>query len=105
MVHEVAGRTHSRPAPRAGVPDPRRWRALALLAVAQFMVILDISVVNVALPDIGAALGLEREGLTWVITAYTLCFGGLMIFGGRSADILGSRRTFLAGLAVFTAAS
>lgn len=109
MVHDVAGQAHPGTpvthAAAAAEPDPRRWRALALLAVAQFMVILDISVVNVALPDIGAALGLEREGLTWVITAYTLCFGGLMIFGGRSADLLGSRRTFLAGLAVFTAAS
>jgi EmrB/QacA subfamily drug resistance transporter len=105
MAHEVAGRAQPSAAPTAATPDPRRWRALALLAVAQFMVILDISVVNVALPDIGVALGLGREGLTWVITAYTLCFGGLMIFGGRAADLLGSRRTFLAGLAVFTAAS
>jgi EmrB/QacA subfamily drug resistance transporter len=100
MVHVTA-------APEAPdrAADPRRWRALVLLCLAQFMVILDVSVVNVALPDIGAELGLGRQGLTWVLTAYTLCFGGLMIFGGRLADILGSRRTFLAGLVAFTAAS
>src|SRR4051812_11203900 len=86
-------------------PDPRRWRALVLLCLAQFMVVLDVSVVNVALPVIGVQLGLGRQGLTWVLTAYTLCFGGLMILGGRLADVLGSRRTFLAGLVLFTAAS
>src|SRR6266508_4152284 len=69
------------------------------------MVILDITVVNVALPSIGADLSLDRAALTWVVTAYTLCFGGLMLLGGRLADLLGRRRTFLAGLVVFTAAS
>jgi EmrB/QacA subfamily drug resistance transporter len=86
-------------------PDPRRWRALVLLCLAQFMVILDVTVVNVALPAIGADLGLDRAALTWVVTAYTLCFGGLMLLGGRLADLLGRRRIFLAGLAVFTVAS
>jgi EmrB/QacA subfamily drug resistance transporter len=86
-------------------PDPRRWQALILLSLAQFMVILDITVVNVALPTIGAALSLDRAALTWVVTIYTLCFGGLLLLGGRLADLLGRRRTFLTGLGVFTAAS
>jgi MFS family permease len=86
-------------------PDPRRWQALILLSVAQFMVILDITVVNVALPSIGADLSLDRAALTWVVTTYTLFFGGLMLLGGRLADLLGRRRTFLTGLGVFTAAS
>ncbi|MGW4204133.1 MFS transporter [Streptomyces sp. NPDC004726] len=85
--------------------DPRRWAALALICVAQFMLVLDVTVVNVALPDMAADLDLDRATLTWVVTAYTLCFGGLMLLGGRLADALGARRTLLAGLAVFTAAS
>jgi EmrB/QacA subfamily drug resistance transporter len=91
--------------PAATAPDPRRWRALVLLCLAQFMVILDVTVVNIALPAIGADLALDRAELTWVVTAYTLCFGGLMLLGGRLADLLGRRRTFLAGLTVFTLAS
>lgn len=87
------------------VADPRRWGALALICLAQFMLILDVTVVNVALPDMAADLDLGRETLTWSVTAYTLCFGGLMLLGGRLADVLGARRTLLAGLAVFTAAS
>jgi EmrB/QacA subfamily drug resistance transporter len=83
----------------------RRWWALALLCVAQFMLILDLTVVNVALPDIASGLGLGRVALTWVVTAYTLAFGGLMLFGGRLADLLGARRVLLTGLALFTAAS
>jgi EmrB/QacA subfamily drug resistance transporter len=78
---------------------------LVLLCAAQFMVILDITVVNVALPLIGADLGIATGDLQWLITAYTLTFGGLLLVGGRAADLLGARRTFLAGLAVFTLAS
>jgi EmrB/QacA subfamily drug resistance transporter len=85
--------------------DPRRWAALALLCVAQFMLILDVTVVNVALPDIAADLSLGRTSLTWVVASYTLCFGGLMLLGGRLADALGARRTLAAGLVVFTCAS
>jgi EmrB/QacA subfamily drug resistance transporter len=85
--------------------DTRPWRALVLLCLAQFMVILDVTVVNVALPSMAGDLRLDRTALTWVVTAYTLCFGGLMMLGGRLADLLGRRRTFLAGLLVFTAAS
>jgi EmrB/QacA subfamily drug resistance transporter len=92
--------------PPGGPPaDPRRWAALALLCVAQFMLILDVTVVNVALPDIAADLHLGRATLTWVVAAYTLCFGGLMLLGGRLADVLGARRTLMAGLTLFTAAS
>jgi EmrB/QacA subfamily drug resistance transporter len=100
--------SHAAPAPpdhRHDLPDPRRWQALVLLCLAQFMVILDITVVNVALPAIGTDLSLGRAALTWVVTAYTLCFGGLMLLGGRLADLLGRRRVFLAGLATFTLAS
>lgn len=90
---------------KAPPADPRRWRILGLLAVAQFMLILDVTVVAIALPHIGDDLGLTRETLTWVVSAYTLMFGGLMLLGGRAADLLGSRKVVLAGLLVFTAAS
>jgi EmrB/QacA subfamily drug resistance transporter len=86
-------------------PPPHRRLLLALLCVAQFMLILDVTVVNVALPDMAADLHLGREALTWVVTSYTLCFGGLMLLGGRLADVLGAHRTVLAGLALFTSAS
>ena len=102
-----AAHQHARNAPGyAGTPPgARQWTALILLCFAQFMLIVDITVVQVALPSIGEALGLSRESLTWVVTAYTLFFGGLMVFGGRLADALGARRTLLAGLALFTLAS
>ncbi len=83
----------------------RRWWVLVLLCLAQFMVILDVTVVNVSLPVIGDELALSRAAATWVITGYTLCFGGLMLLGGRLADVFGRRRTFLLGLTVFTVAS
>jgi EmrB/QacA subfamily drug resistance transporter len=88
-----------------GALGRRRWAALALLCLAQFMLILDITAVNVALPGIGAGLHLGREALTWTVTAYTLCFGSLMILGGRLADAFGARRMMLTGLVVFIAAS
>lgn len=91
-------------------PDRRRtagsrWVALALLASAQLMLVLDLTVVNVALPDIGVALQLQRSELPWVMTIYTLFFGGLMLLGGRLADLFGARRLTLIGLALFTASS
>lgn len=94
--------------PGAGAaPAPSRSAqvALVLLAVAQLMLILDVTVVNVALPDIGVALRLTRGELPWVMTAYTICFGGLMLLGGRIADRYGARRITMAGLVVFTGAS
>ncbi|GAB3826155.1 MFS transporter [Kribbella italica] len=87
------------------IADPRRWRLLAVLGVAQFMLILDVTVVAIALPHIGTDLGLARDTLTWVVSAYTLMFGGLMLLGGRAADLFGARRVVLTGLLVFTVAS
>ena len=84
--------------------ENRSWAPLALVVVAQFMVVLDIAIVNVALPSIGAALGFAG-GLQWVVTAYVLASGGLLLVGGRAADRFGRRRMFLAGLGLFTAAS
>jgi EmrB/QacA subfamily drug resistance transporter len=93
------------PAAAAPAADQRRWWLLALLGLAQFMLIIDVTVVNVALPSIGEDLGLDRAGLTWTVTAYTLIFGSLLLLGGRLADAFGRRRTFLTGLGLFTAAS
>jgi EmrB/QacA subfamily drug resistance transporter len=83
----------------------RKWLALALLSVVQFMVVLDIAIVNVALPSIQVDLGFSQENLQWVISAYALVFGGFLLLGGRAADLLGRRRIFLAGIVVFTVAS
>jgi EmrB/QacA subfamily drug resistance transporter len=83
----------------------RRWSALALIVTAQFMVILDVAIVNVALPSIKSDLGFSQTGLQWVITAYAILFGGTLLLGGRLADLLGRRRMFIAGLALFAAAS
>jgi EmrB/QacA subfamily drug resistance transporter len=85
--------------------DRRKWLALALLSVVQFMVVLDIAIVNVALPSIQVDLGFSQENLQWVISAYALVFGGFLLLGGRAADLLGRRRIFLGGLIVFTLAS
>ena len=83
----------------------RRWSALALIVTAQFMVILDVAIVNVALPSIKTDLGFSATGLQWVITAYAILFGGTLLLGGRLADLLGRRRMFVAGLALFAASS
>jgi EmrB/QacA subfamily drug resistance transporter len=83
----------------------RRWSALALIVTAQFMVILDVAIVNVALPSIKSDLGFSQTGLQWVITAYAIIFGGTLLLGGRLADLLGRRRMFVAGLALFAASS
>jgi EmrB/QacA subfamily drug resistance transporter len=85
--------------------DQRKWLALALLSVVQFMVVLDIAIVNVALPSIKVDLGFSQENLQWVISAYALVFGGFLLLGGRAADLLGRRRIFLGGVVVFTIAS
>jgi EmrB/QacA subfamily drug resistance transporter len=83
----------------------KRWRAFALLAVAYFMTIIDLTIVNVSLPTIGRALHFSQTNLQWVVTAYALTFGGFLLLGGRAADLLGRRRILMLGLAVFTAAS
>jgi EmrB/QacA subfamily drug resistance transporter len=85
-------------------PD-RKWLALALLCTVQFMVVLDIAIVNVALPSIQVDLGFSQQNLQWVISAYALFFGGFLLLGGRAADLLGRRRVFVAGIVVFTIAS
>jgi EmrB/QacA subfamily drug resistance transporter len=85
--------------------ERRKWFALALLSVVQFMVVLDLAIVNVALPSIQVDLGFSQEDLQWVISAYALVFGGFLLLGGRAADLLGRRRLFLTGILVFTIAS
>lgn len=86
-------------------PDPNRWRALIVIAIAQLMVVLDASIVNIALPSIQADLGMTDANRQWVVTAYTLAFGGLLLLGGRIADYQGRKRMFIIGLIGFAAAS
>src|SRR5919112_6321600 len=86
-------------------PDINRWRAFALLAVAFFMTVVDLTIVNVALPAIGRDLHFSQTNLQWVVTAYALTFGGFLFLGGRAADLVGRRRILMLGLALFTAAS
>src|SRR5436305_12829782 len=83
----------------------RRWRAFALLVVAYFMTIVDLTIVNVALPTIGLKLHFAQSDLQWLVTAYGLTFGGFLLLGGRAADLLGRRRLLMVGLAIFSAAS
>src|SRR6058998_967143 len=85
--------------------NERRWSALALVVTAQFMVILDVAIVNVALPSIKTDLHFSSTNLQWVITAYAILFGGALLLGGRMADLLGRRRMFMAGLTLFTVSS
>ena len=89
----------------AAAGEVRRWRAFSLLAVAYFMTAVDLTIVNVALPTIGRRLHFAETDLQWVVTAYALTFGGFLLLGGRAADLLGRRRMFMAGLALFSAAS
>ena len=84
---------------------PRRWLALAIIAVAQLMVVLDATIVNIALPQAQAALGITDADRQWVVTAYTLTFGGLLLLGGRIADYWGRKRTFVVGIVGFALAS
>src|SRR4051794_25946289 len=96
---------HHRRSSNASPSGHLRWPLLLLLSVAQLMVILDISAVNVALPDLAADLGIDRADIGWTITSYSLIFGSLLLLGGRAADLVGRRRVFLTGLAVFTVSS
>jgi MFS family permease len=98
----VADRAALAPSPDL---DPRRWWALALLCGAFFMVVLDASIVIVALPSIEADLGFSEQGLQWVVSAYAVTFAGLLLLGGRAADLLGRRRVLMVGVVCFTAAS
>ena len=90
---------------QATTPDPRRWKALWIIAVAQFLVIMDTSIIGVALPDIQRALGFSPADLSWVFNAYVVAFGGLLLLGGKLSDVFGARRLFLLGFAVLTGAS
>src|ERR687898_1059596 len=86
-------------------PQDKKWLALALLAMAQFLVVLDASIVNVALPSIGTDLEFSQSDLSWVVNSYTLFFGGFLLLGGRMADLLGRRRLFMGGIVLFAVAS
>ena len=86
-------------------PTIHRWRAFSVLAVSYFMTIIDLTIVNVALPTIGGKLHFDASNLSWIVTAYGITFGGLLLLAGRAADLLGRRRVFMIGLALFTAAS
>jgi EmrB/QacA subfamily drug resistance transporter len=86
-------------------PDPRRWHALALVCVAFFMVVLDVAIVNVALPSIQTDLEISDDTLQWIVTAYSLAFGGFLLLGGRAADLFGRRRVFMIGMTLFTGGS
>lgn len=97
--------TETASAPAREAHHPLRWPILGLLGLAQLMLILDITVVAIALPHMGAELDLDRAALTWVVSGYALTFGSLMLLGGRAADLFGAKRVVLAGLIVFTAAS
>src|SRR5881296_4184224 len=88
-----------------GAADRKRWFGLAVLVAAQFMVVLDVAIVNVALPSIKTDLHFTQESLQWVVTAYAIMFGGVLLLGGRMADLLGRRRLFMVGLAIFTVSS
>ena len=87
------------------IPDPRRWWALAIIAIAQFVVIMDTSIIGVALPEIQRALGFSQPDLSWVFNAYVIAFGGLLLLGGRLADLYGARRIFMTGFAILAVAS
>src|SRR5215208_785921 len=89
----------------ADTADRRRWTALYVLCGGMLMIVLDATIVNVALPSIKADLGFSQSNLAWVVNAYLIAFGGLLLLSGRIGDLIGQRKVFLIGLGVFTAAS
>jgi len=99
MTEVAAGR------PQAHSHDVNRWLVLVLVCMAQFMVILDATIVNVALPSIQEDLDMSETDLQWIVNAYTLVFGGFLLLGGRAGDLLGRKRVFLVGVVVFSVAS
>ncbi|WP_433510949.1 MFS transporter [Nonomuraea sp. CA-143628] len=103
-MHGLQDPTHDTDKPQEPA-DPRRWKALAVICTAQLMLMLDLTVINVALPDLGADLGLSRGAFTWVVSVYVLFLGGLVLLGGRLADVFGARSMMLTGLVVFILAS
>src|SRR6201981_3673897 len=105
VLRETRGDTVTSPAATTAGGKRRLGLALVVIATAQLMVVLDATIVNVALPHIQQALGFSGSGLEWVVNAYAITFGGLLLLGGRAGDILGRRRVFIAGLLLFSAAS
>src|SRR6201986_3734835 len=105
VLRETRGDTVTSPAATAAGGNRRLGLALVVIATAQLMVVLDATIVNVALPHVQQALGFSGSGLEWVVNAYAVTFGGLLLLGGRAGDILGRRRVFVAGLLLFSAAS
>ena len=101
----MASEANVPPEPAQGGLQRQRWKALGLVSVAQFMVVLDASIVNVALPSIGSALHFSESNLPWILNAYVITFGGFLLLGGRVGDLLGRRRVFMSGLVLFAAAS
>src|SRR5215203_4626274 len=91
--------------PAMAADERRRWLALYVLCVGMLMIVLDVTIVNVALPSIQDDLGFSQNDLAWVVNAYMVPFGGLLLLAGRVGDLVGQRRVFLLGLAIFTAAS
>src|SRR4051812_33185188 len=92
-------------APDAAAPSSRRWWTLVTVALAQLMVVLDSTVVNIALPSAQADLGFSNADRQWIVTAYSLAFGSLLLFGGRVSDLIGRKRAFIIGLVGFAGAS
>src|SRR5881227_3995881 len=91
--------------PEREMTDRNRWIALYVLCIGMLMIVLDVTVVNVALPSIQSDLGFSQSSLAWVVNAYLIAFGGLLLLAGRFGDLLGRRRVFMSGLVVFTGAS
>ena len=85
-------------------PEPNRWLVLVLVCLAQFMVVLDATITNVALPSIKVDLGMSDADLQWIVNAYTLMFGGFLLLGGRAGDLVGRKKVFLIGVVLFTSA-
>src|SRR6202043_1231266 len=102
-IPNASGRAASGPA--ADAPDPRRWLILGVVGLAQLMVVLDATIVNIALPSAQSALHFSTVDRQWVVTAYALAFGSLLLLGGRLADLFGRKVTFLIGLAGFAGVS
>src|SRR3954453_17087262 len=105
IVHHKQSHSHRHDSSHEGAPSRKSMALLLVLLVAQLMVILDITAVNIALPSLAEDLRLSGSQISWTITSYSLVFGSLLLFGGRAADLLGRRRLFLKGLGVFTVAS
>src|SRR4051794_14151052 len=101
----VESRAGIAPVPSTGPGGRSRWGTLVVLAVAQFTVVLDVTIVNVALPKIQTDLGFTSENLQWIVSAYTLVFGGFLLLGGRAADLLGRRSVFMTGMVLFAGSS